>query len=534
MAQVRSLQPTEARNTQSEVIAFLADPGSYASPGLKRVDRIETHANLVFLAGGEAWKIKRAVRFAYLDFSTLEQRHAACLREVEINRRFGSDLYLGCVPIVRLPAGALAFGGEGDVVEWAVHMRRFDQSALLSVIAAREGISNELARALAQVVHGAHQRAEPTTSWRGVAPLRDLATSIATSLCKSEIAGPELAVLAAGLSDAFERSAATLNERGEKGFVRRCHGDLHLANIVLRQGRPALYDAIEFDEAIATVDTLYDLAFLLMDLIRHDQRPAANVVLNHYLWLSAETLDLRGLIALPLFLALRAAVRAMVTADRAGQAPSEARERYLETARAYLAGSVDTLKRPAPLLVAIGGLSGSGKTAVAAKLAPWLGPAPGAVHLRTDLERKRLAGIGEFERLPPSAYAARARRRVYELLSEKAGLVVRAGRAVIVDAVFADPDARQSVEALAREAGVPFHGLWLHADEETLLKRVLARRKDASDATPEVVRAQVGGDPGEFTGEWTCLDAGGTLAQTIARARLALRVEGKAHDRSQS
>jgi aminoglycoside phosphotransferase family enzyme/predicted kinase len=533
MALIRSVQPTAAGNTQSEVIGFLADPRSYASCGVKRVDRFETHANLVFLAGREAWKIKRAVRFAYLDFSTLEQRHAACLREVEINRRFGSDLYLGCVPIVRLPAGALAFGGEGDIVEWAVHMRRFDQSALLSAVAGREGISNELARALAEVVHGAHRRAEPAT-WRGIAALRDLATAIATSLCKSEIASPELAWLAAGLSDAFERSTATLNERGEKGFVRRCHGDLHLANIVLWQGRPALYDAIEFDEAIATIDTLYDLAFLLMDLDRHGQRPAANVVLNHYLWLSAETLDLRGLIALPLFLALRAAVRAMVTADRAGQAPGEARERYLETARAYLARSVDTLRRPAPLVVAIGGLSGTGKTTVAANLAPWLGPAPGAVHLRTDLERKRLAGIGEFERLPPSAYAARARRRVYATLSEKAGLVVGAGQAVIVDAVFADPDARQSVEVLAREAGVPFHGLWLHADQETLLKRVLARRNDASDATPEVVRAQVAADPGEFTGEWTCLDAGGTLAQTIARARLALRLEGKAHDCSQS
>src|SRR5262249_55463375 len=212
--------------------------------------------------------------------------------------------------------------------EWAVHMRRFDQSALLSVVAGRAGISNELARALAEVVHGAHRRAEPTTSWRGIAPLRDLATSIATSLCKSQIASPELAWLFAELSDAFERSAATLNERGEKGFVRRCHGDLHLANIVLWQGRPALYDAIEFDETIATIDTLYDLAFLLMDLDRHDQRPAANVVLNHYLWLSAETLDLRGLIALPLFLALRAAVRAMVAADRAGQAPRELRDRY--------------------------------------------------------------------------------------------------------------------------------------------------------------------------------------------------------------
>src|SRR5215468_2778378 len=159
MAQAQPIDPAVGRNGQSEVIDFLADPISYS--GVDRVERFETHGNLVFLAGSEAWKIKRAVRFAYMDFSTLQLRHAACRREVEINRRFGSDLYLGCVPIVRSPAGNLAFGGEGDIIEWAVHMRRFDQSALLSAVADQIGVSTELARALAEVAHQAHQRAAP-------------------------------------------------------------------------------------------------------------------------------------------------------------------------------------------------------------------------------------------------------------------------------------------------------------------------------------------------------------------------------------
>jgi len=504
---------------------FLSDPNSYSEVG--RVERFETHGNLVFLVGSEAWKIKRAVRFAYMDFSTLEKRHAACIREVEINRRFGSDLYFGCVPITRSPAGRLVFGGNGDTVEWAVHMRRFDQSALLSVIVDQTGVPRDLARALAEVVHHAHQRAQPVIC-SGTIALGELATSIATTLGQSAIACPELTLLARGLRERIGTSAAALEERAARGFVRRCHGDLHLANIVMWRGRPALYDAIEFDEAIATIDILYDLAFLLMDLDRHRLRPAANAVLNHYLWLRAEPLDLRGLIALPLFLALRAAIRAMVTVDRADQERGEARERDVERAHAYLRAALDYLKPPPPQLVAIGGLSGTGKTSVATSLAPSVGPAPGAIHLRTDLERKRLAGVGELQRLPHSAYAPDARKRVYQMLSEKARLVLNAGHAVIIDAVSADADIRQDIEALARQAGVPFQGIWLHALPEALLKRVTERREDASDATPEVVSAQLKSDPGPLTPQWTVVDAGGALVDTVARARVALKgVQGR-------
>jgi aminoglycoside phosphotransferase family enzyme/predicted kinase len=507
---------------QQDVIAFLGDPASYS--GGQRIDRFETHGNLVFLAGGDAWKIKRAVKFPYMDFSTLAKRHAACIREVEINRRFGSALYLGCVPIVRSRDGTLAFGSDGDVVEWAVHMRRFDQSALLSNVARTTGISCDLARELADVVHEAHDRAERFSGTSGAAPLRELAASISTRLSKSGIACLELEQLARELSDRSKTWAATLNERAATGFVRRCHGDLHLANIVMWNGRPALYDAIEFDEAVATIDTLYDLAFLLMDLDRHDQRPAANIVLNRYLWRSQNPLDLRGLVALPLFLALRAAVRAMVTADRAAQKGREGRDTDLEKARHYLRAALGYLEVAPPRLVAVGGLSGTGKTTLAASLAPWLGQAPGAVHLRTDLERKRLAGVGELDRLPESAYSPEARKRVYDVLYEKARSVLATGHSVIVDAVFAEQDARQTIQALARDVGAPFHGIWLHADPEKLLGRVAVRRNDASDATPEVVRGQLQFDLGPFSAEWTAVDAGGTPAETLGRARAAIGV----------
>ncbi|MBO0741683.1 MAG: AAA family ATPase, partial [Hyphomicrobiaceae bacterium] len=185
--------------------------------------------------------------------------------------------------------------------------------------------------------------------------------------------------------------------------------------------------------------------------------------------------------------------------------------------------ALDYLKQPPPQLVAIGGLSGTGKTSVAASLAPSLGPAPGAIHLRTDLERKRLAGVGEFERLPQSAYAPDARKRVYQILSEKARLVLSADHTVVIDAVFADPDVRQDVEKLAQEAGVPFQGIWLHAVPETLLKRITGRRNDASDATLEVVCGQLKGDHGPLTPAWTVVDAGGALIDTVARAANAVK-----------
>src|SRR5215470_15764161 len=169
MAQAQPIDPAAERNSQSEAIDFLADANSY--PGVDRVERFETHGNLVFLAGSEAWKIKRAVRFAYMDFSTLEKRHAACLREVEINRRFAPELYLGCVAVRRTPAGTLTFGSEGEIVEWAVHMRRFEQSALLSSIAAKGAIPAEVASALGDAVYESHQRAERAAPPSGIGPI---------------------------------------------------------------------------------------------------------------------------------------------------------------------------------------------------------------------------------------------------------------------------------------------------------------------------------------------------------------------------
>ena len=263
-------------------------------------------------------------------------------------------------------------------------------------------------------------------------------------------------------ANALRHAAAVLNERAAAGFVRRCHGDLHLNNIVLWRGRPVLFDAIEFDEELATIDTLYDLAFLLMDLDKRGQRGVANVVLNRYLWRSGAELDLHGLAALPLFLGLRAAIRAMVTAERAQQEGADASVRDRQRARDYLQAANAYLAPCPPRLIAVGGLSGTGKSTLARELAPELGPAPGAVHLRSDLERKRLHGVEATVRLAPETYTQAASDRVYAVLYEKARDVLAAGHAVIVDAVFAEPEERARIEGVAAELGVPFPGAVAH------------------------------------------------------------------------
>ena len=267
-----------------------------------------------------------------------------------------------------------------------------------------------------------------------------------------------------------------------------------------------------------------------MDLCRHGQARAANVVLNRYLWRSQADLDLIGLQALPLFLGLRAGIRAMVTVDRAAQEDRRAAEEDRERARAYVRAALQYVAPNPPQLVAVGGLSGTGKSTLAAALAPSLGAAPGAVHLRSDLERKTMFGVAETVRLPTEAYSTEASRSVYDLLCRKARLALAAGQSVVVDAVHARPDERSAIESVASDLEVPFRGLWLTAAGGELAARVAARLNDASDATPEFVARQLTWDTGALSPAWARLDASAGPDETLrlAIAMLGLEQAGRA------
>lgn len=506
---------------QRDVISFLSDPGAYG-PEERKITLCETHGAIVFLAGDLAYKMKRAVRFSYMDFSTLELRRQVILRELAINKPHAPEIYLDAVAVTREPGGALRIGGTGAPVEWLLVMRRFPESDLLSEKAAHGPLDAILCKELADAVYAFHREAPADAAADTPSQLRAIVRQVADALSE---AVPHITAGDTGrFRDTAEaevtRTATLLKTRARDGYVRRCHGDLHLGNIVLWGGHPVLFDAIEFDERLATVDTLYDLAFLLMDLVQRGQRSGSNQVLNRYLWRSNSRLDLAGLAALPLFLALRAGVRAMVAAQRAGQKDGAEAGVHYATARGYLAAAIEHLAPSEPRLVAVGGLSGTGKSTLAAALAPSIGRAPGAVHLRSDLERKALFSAGETERLPPEAYKRAAGEKVYAVLLEKAREALAAGQSVITDAVYAKSGERADIERVARSLGVPFTGFWLEAPREVLIARVEARRGDASDATREVVEKQLTYESGLIS--WTRIEASGSAAGTLATAQTEL------------
>jgi aminoglycoside phosphotransferase family enzyme/predicted kinase len=510
----------DAADDQEPVLRLLADPATYGGAEVRRID---THAASVFLAGDRALKVKRAVRFPFLDYSTLEKRQAACAAEIEVNQPFAPQLYRGVVPITRAADGRLALGGQGTPVEWAVDMHRFDENRTLDLLADRGEIDAALADRLARAVTAAHARAPEVDA----APWLD---ALKAFLDQNEAAFRDYPDLFAA-SDVdrlgrLSRAALVwlsplLLARGRLGLVRRGHGDLHLGNIALIDGEPVAFDAVEFDPLIAAGDMLYDLAFLLMDLIERGLGVAANVVLNRYLGETRRPEDLDALAALPSFLSLRAAIRAKVTAARGAGADEEARPAIFRAARTYFDLAGRLIAPPAPRLVAVGGLSGTGKSALARALAPDLAPAPGAVVLRSDVERKARFGVGETERLPADAYAPAVTAEIYATLADKSRRVIAAGHSATVDAVFAGARERAAIAA----AGTPFRGLFLTAELATRLARVVDRTADASDADAAVARAQEAYDLGDFTApEWTRIDASGTPDETLARAKAALNL----------
>jgi aminoglycoside phosphotransferase family enzyme/predicted kinase len=521
-----SLRDSDAPNeSQEAVFRFLADPKTH---GLSEpVERVDTAGAVVFLAGADAYKVKRAVKFPFMDLSTLDKRREACEAEIEVNRASAPQIYLTAPPITRR-GQTLALGGDGENVEWVVHMRRFDENATLDRIADRGGVSDAIIDRLAPAIRHMHARA----------PLRDAARAahaLESYIEQNDAAfarWPDLFDLARArklthdsrLAFAIVRPA--LLKRGEAGFIRRCHGDLHLSNIVLIDGEPTLFDAVEFSDEIASGDVLYDLAFLLMDLEERGFRDSANRLFNRYL--VPEPPDaLAGLVALPLFLSLRAAIRAKVEAAGAERLDGEKRDVALALARRYFDSAAQFLSYAPPRLVAIGGLSGVGKSALGRALAPEIGRAPGALWLRSDVERKAMFRVEEMDRLLASAYSSDVTRAVYQRLSDKARIALRAGQAVLLDATFATAAERSAAAQVAAEVGVGFAGLFLDAPLATRLERIGLRHADASDADADVARRQTAEPLGEKG--WAPLPASGSLSDTtaLARARLGLRDDSR-------
>ena len=499
---------------QRRVLGFLDASSFGPAKGGKRID---THASMVFLGADRALKIKRAVRLPFLDYSTLEKRKRACEEELKVNAGNAPEIYRRVVAITR-NNGGFEIDGSGTPVEWAVEMTRFDEKQSLDRLAASKPIEPSLSMAVADAILRSHDkapRADGGTWLASIGPIIERNTARFRT-----VRGLDTAVI--DQLDAASRNSAAamqpvLKQRAVQGFVRRCHGDLHLANVALVDGRPLLFDAIEFDPVIATTDVLYDLAFTLMDLIHFDQGTAANAVFNRYL-ASAGNESLDGLRLLPLFLSMRAAIRAhvlFVKSAHAGEGDAVWHEakRYFDLAGRLIA------PRP-PLLVAIGGLSGTGKSVLARGLAGRIEPPPGAVIVRSDVLRKRLFGAGETTVLPESAYRPDTTKRVYDMLASTALRILGLGCSVVLDAAYLQETERVEIADLAAAQKVRFVGLFLTADLATRLARIERRKGDASDATRDVALKQETFTIGAV--DWHMIDASGTPEQSLGKACIAL------------
>ncbi len=465
-----------------------------------RVELVETHISWVLLTGEFAYKIKKPVNLGFLDFSTLQARRHYCEEELRLNRRTAPELYVAVVPITGTPREP-EIAGAGAAIEYAVKMRQFDQDRLLDRVAKRGELAAGEVDALAQAVAGFHSRidAAPAASEFGN-PGHVLAPAMQNfEQLDSLLGGAEDLAASSELRNWTRSSYAALAgfiaRRKREGYVRECHGDLHLGNIALLQGRPVPFDCIEFNEELRWIDVMSEIAFLIMDLHDHRLSGLAASCLNAYL---EATGDYAGLRVLRFYSVYRAMVRAKIACIRAHQGGLDALQtaRLLEEMRGYLALARKLALSGRRALVITHGLSGSGKTTVASLIAE----AGGAVRIRSDVERKRLHGMAPDARMRAAPdeglYSASATRATYERLAALALDILDADYPVIVDAAFLRFEERERFRAIARERRVPYVIAACTAPDAVLRSRVAARERagtDASEATLAVLERQFEG-----------------------------------------
>lgn len=450
-------------DTEQEIIAFLSKGASYGEPGAV-VTRIDTHCSIALLLQDRAYKLKRPIAFSALDYRTVEQRHAACRAELALNRRTAPEIYLGIRSICRKSDGTLAFDAGGDVLDWVVVMRRFDQADRLDNAAERGRLSPGLVTRLAQEIADFHHKVEPQLEAGGAAGLRRaIEHNYSDHLTVGNILSPEAVVALRDASlHALVAHERKLDRRREAGLVRRCHGDLRLANICLIDRRPTLFDGIEFDEELTDVDVLFDLAFLLVDLLERKMPFAACILLNRYLDATYDDDDLE---VLPLMMAIRMATRAFTLAGASQRRSDVAEARKLrDAAQARVGLAMSLLARQHPRIVALGGLESGTKSRLADAFAAVIGPTTGVRVLSSEPIRKKLLNFPPHARLRHSAYGPQVTEQVYAALAAKARRLLGGGTTLIVNADFYRAAHRDAIMGAASAVSVPFSGLWF---EET-------------------------------------------------------------------
>jgi len=472
---------------QIKLVAFLKEPKNYPH-SVQHITHIETHISHLFLTGDFAYKLKKAIKFDFLDFSTREKRKKFCNEEIRLNSRFAPEIYVQVVPI--LEAGEKLFfeseASEGIEIDYLVKMLQFDQSTLFDRLAAEGHLNDSLLIQITDEISNFHLKADNQPSFWGVESVeRILESSLAecAPYCENQTEQTKLNLLRQSLLAKFVSLQKVILNR-QTTHVRALHGDLHLRNMCIFKGKVQLFDGIEFNPELSNCDVWADIAFFIMDLMFRNLRESAALVWNRYL---EATDDFEGFKLLDLYVSYRALVRAKVAFLTSGAAVDEtSKNKARDEGGAYLDLAIDSLKKGKTCIVAIGGISGSGKTTIASELAKRV---PG-VHLRSDAVRKHIAGISLLEQGSEEVYSDVMSEKTYNGLTERARHVLRAGYIVFVDAVFSSLKQREEIEELARSLSVPFVGIWCELPSELAMERVRLRKGDISDANEDVVAMQ--------------------------------------------
>nr|WP_244257792.1 bifunctional aminoglycoside phosphotransferase/ATP-binding protein [Paraburkholderia phymatum] len=451
--------------------------------------RIETHISIVYLAGRFAYKIIKPVAPGFADFTAADTRRHCCEAQVRLNRPLARGLYLGVLPI-RRRGRSLMLESKGHTVEYAVKMRRFDESGLFSSLARRGALSpRDIDRATQRLAawHVHAPRDAPLARYGGAALLRAQVDAVNASL-QARCNAPALRDIGAWCAQQLAQLADAIDRRRVDGFVRACHGDLHLDNVMRWRGEVSMFDCIDFDDALRWIDMANDIAFLVMDLRARAGTRLSNRLLNG--WLEA-TGDYAALELMPLYVVYRALVRALVAFLYSKSASHTKAAAAARDAARYLEIAAGETRKPPPVLLLCHGFSGSGKSVASRALAEL----SGAICLSSDVERKRLASTpAAHARLDGAHYTREARHAVYGHLLRLASSVVQAGYSVIVDATFLEHAHRRDFFTLAERLRVEARVLDFHAAPHILAERVVTRqrdRRDASDADTSTLSLQL-------------------------------------------
>ncbi len=486
-------ESTVSEATSDNLILALQDPALYDHP-VKEFQVLETHISWVILTGDYAYKIKKPMDFGFLDFSTLERRKRFCEEELRLNRRLAANLYLEVLPITG-SAAAPELGGHGEAFEYAIRMRQFDQNDLFDVRQENSKLTPDLLTSLARQVADFHDKQPPVAAGKPLGTPDAVYAAMQENfdqirpMIDDEALLLQLDNMEQWSRTTFERHSSLIAQRNDEGFVRECHGDLHLANITVYENEVTVFDCIEFSEPFRWIDVINDLAFLLMDLESRREPELANLVLNSYLEYRG---DFDALPLLPMYKAYRAMVRAKIALFTMGN-PSltEAdKEGLMQRYRDYAQLAEDYSTIPNPYLLATTGLSASGKSVVSSAMAAELG----LIRLRSDVERKRLFGLGPLDQskspVGGNLYTEEANQHTYQRLADLAGELLAGGMPVIVDAACLKQAERDMLADVAESRGMPFALIHCEAPLESRREWIRKRAGDASEATEELLEEQ--------------------------------------------